>query len=115
MDPMMPPAVTPYTVRGFPGVRFSDRYDSPCSVQLSSLATEAALWLGVDDPRPAVMARDAARVGVETTETVGWVPYPVPTEVLLRTRMHLTQSHVQMLLPLLQHFAATGEWLWETV
>jgi hypothetical protein len=37
------------------------------------------------------------------------VPWPVPKEVALSSRMHLTQEMVAALLPLLQHFAETGE------
>lgn len=96
------------TDRGFTIGRFIDRYDMACSVQDSSLATEAAIWLGLDDARPVVMASKAASVGVNTTETTGWVPYPVPDEVLLHTRMHLTQAQVSALLPALQHFATHG-------
>lgn len=96
------------TDRGFTIGRFIDRYEMPCSVQDSSLATEAAIWLGLDDARPMVLASQAQGVGVQTSETTGWVPYPVPDEVLLHTRMHLTQAQVAALLPALQHFAAHG-------
>ena len=39
------------TDRGFLRVDFVDRYDKPCSIQESSLATERAIWLGVDGQR----------------------------------------------------------------
>jgi hypothetical protein len=38
------------TSRGFNVGTFVDRYGSTCSVQDSSLASEAAIWLGVDVP-----------------------------------------------------------------
>ena len=38
------------TNRGFRRVDFTDRYGAACSLQESSLATEAAIWLGVNDP-----------------------------------------------------------------
>lgn len=39
----------------------------------------------------------------------GWVEWPIPEEVQLHARMHLTQDMVKALLPALQHFAETGE------
>jgi len=97
------------TGRGWAIAEFADRYGAACSIQKSSLATENAIWLGVDDADPKIMARDAAAHGVATEETVGWVPFPIPQAVQLRTRMHLTQEQVAELLPILQHFAETGE------
>lgn len=93
--------------RGFPLVEFKDYYDNPCSLQASSLAIyqqpgTSAVWLGVDDAQPKVMASQAAAVGVETTETTGWVPYPLPPEVLLSTRMHLDRKQVEALIGHLQ-------------
>lgn len=37
------------TIRGFGLVEFTDRYGAKCSLQESSLGTEACIWLGVDD------------------------------------------------------------------
>ena len=86
------------TQRGFPLYRFIDRYDKPCSIQKSSLASENAIWLGCDNanPRRMIVGR-------------GWVPYLVPDDVLMDTTMHLTQNQVRELLPILQTFADTGE------
>jgi hypothetical protein len=97
------------TSRGFGLRRFTDLYGSKCSLQESSLATERAIWLGVADADPKVMASEAASIGVQTDETTGWVRYPIPFQVLLHTRMHLNQEQVRELLPILQHFADTGE------
>lgn len=97
------------TQRGFANGKFEDLYGAKCSIQASSLASEPAIWLGVDDAQPVVMASHAAAVGVETEETRGWVSYPIPAEVLLTTRMHLSREQVAALLPTLQRFAATGE------
>lgn len=97
------------TNRGFDIITFTDRYDSPCSIQKSSLATEDAIWFGIDDPEPRIMASQAKQYGIQTEETTGWIPYPIPQDVLLSTRMHLTQDQVKALLPILQHFAETGE------
>lgn len=97
------------TLRGFRLGNFTDRYGMKCSIQMSSLAEEAAIWLGIDDPAPEIMASEAAQVGIKTNQTTGWVPYPIPKEVLIKTRMHLTQDQVKELLPILQHFAKHGE------
>jgi hypothetical protein len=97
------------TPRGFDCFEFDDRYGVRCTLQKSSLATEDAVWFGVNDASPKIMASQAAAHGVQTRETCGWVPYPVPDDVLLTTRMHLTREQVAALLPLLQHFADTGE------
>lgn len=97
------------TNRGFDIVEFEDLYGAKCSLQKSSLATEDAIWLGIDDPTPKIMASQAASVGVATKETTGWVPYPIPKEVLINTRMHLTQLQVAELLPYLIRFVQTGE------
>lgn len=97
------------THRGFALSNFTDRNGEQCSIQKSSLATEDAIWLGIDDARPQIMASKARAYGVDTVETTGWVPYPIPDEVLLTTRMHLTREQVAELLPLLQRFVATGE------
>ena len=97
-----------YTPTGFVRLAFTDRYDQTCSVQESSLATEEALWVGLDDADPKVMAAHAASVGVHTTETTGWVPYPIPDIVLLKTRMHLTRPQAAELAAVLAHFADTG-------
>lgn len=98
-----------YTARGFPYNDFKDRYGAKCSIQLSSLATEEAIWFGVDDPEPQIMAKDAKKLGIETKEVCGWIPYPLPKEVLLKTRMHLTRDQVRELLPILQKFVDTGD------
>lgn len=91
------------TNRGFSSIEFKDRYDAKCSIQKSSLATEDAIWFGVDDPNPQIMASMTKEGGT------GWVPYDIPEDVILTTRMHLTQEQVRQLLPVLQHFADTGE------
>jgi len=91
------------TERGFKYIKFKDKYGAVCSLQRSSLATENAVWLGVDDPNPQITACHTPQGGN------GWVPYKIPSQVLLTTRMHLTQLQMKQLLPALQHFAETGE------
>ena len=97
------------TNRGFGIIQFNDRYGVRCSIQKSSLATEDAIWFGCDELDPKIMASQASRFGVNTHQTTGWVEYPIPSEVSVNTRMHLTQEQVIELLPLLQKFAETGE------
>lgn len=91
------------TGRGFAIIEFEDRYGEKCSIQKSSLATENAIWFGTNDANPRVMASSI------DPDATGWVKYHIPDDVLLSTRMHLTQEQVQELLPILTHFAQTGE------
>lgn len=74
------------TQRGFAIIEFKDRYGHSSSLQDSSLADEAAIWLGFDNTiqRPENITDD------------------------LGQRMHLTQEMVRELLPHLQAFAETG-------
>ncbi|MFJ2970748.1 hypothetical protein [Pseudomonas fulva] len=97
------------TGRGFALLEFYDLYGARCNVQMSSLVEPEAIWLGVESAEPQIMASQAAAFGVQTNETVGWVPYPIPDQVLLTTRMHLSRQQVAALLPVLQRFADTGE------
>jgi len=90
------------TGRGFQLFEFEDRYGEPCSLQMSSLATESAIWFGTGGR----MNQLASRV---TEGGSGWVPFTPPEGVIVHSRMHLTQAQVRELLPLLQHFAETGE------
>lgn len=91
-------AINEPTCRGFSYKQFIDRYGILCSIQKSSLATEDAIWFGVENPNPQIL--DANK---------GWIEFPIPKEVLLSTRMHLTKEMVKSLLPILQKFAETGE------
>ena len=72
------------TERGFVRVEFTDKYGESCSLQESSLATEAAIWLGQNKP-----TFNAQR------EVVG-------------CRMHLTQTMAAWLIEELQYFVDTG-------
>lgn len=98
------------TQRGFQTGSFTDRYGEKCSIQKSSLATENAIWLGIDDAKPQIMQSHAVRLGlIQEPNPVGWMPFPVPKEVVFSTRMHLTQEQVKELIPILQKFVDTGE------
>jgi hypothetical protein len=91
------------TNRGFGYVEFNDVYNQKCSIQKSSLASEDAIWFGVDDANPKVLASSTKEGGT------GWVKYDIPEHVLLSTRMHLTRKQVKQLLPHLKRFARTGK------
>lgn len=92
------------TSRGFRIRKFEDANGVGCSIQESSaMRGEGMLWLG------------AREIGLKRLDH-GWrdVPLPRPedrpgVEYLANTRMHLTQSQVRDLLPLLTHFAEHGE------
>jgi hypothetical protein len=81
------------TRRGFGVINFLDRYNQVCSLQDSSLATEPAIWFGVDNTGPYMSGPSGER-----SEDV-------------QNRMHLTQSMVKTLLPYLTKFAETGEYI----
>lgn len=70
------------TSRGFLIGEFEDRYGAECSIQESSLATEACVWLGVDKD--------------------------LNGEIVGKGRMHLTQEMARDLIPVLRYFARTG-------
>ena len=97
------------TERGFAVGAFEDYYGNECSIQKSSLATEDAIWVGVNNPQPKIMAVDAKKLGIKTCEAVGWIPFDIPDEVLIHTRMHLTREQVKDMIPFLQQFVETGE------
>lgn len=106
------------TPRGFDVITFADSCGVPCSVQQSSKMDgsdrgmsapgSSYLWVGVDDPQPKAMASQARALGVATTETTGWVPYPIPAEVVLSTRMHLDREQVRQLIAVLQGWLDSG-------
>lgn len=91
------------TQRGFDLIKFTDLHGDECSIQKSSLATDDAIWFGVDDANPQIMASQTKKGGT------GWVKFPIPDGVLMSTRMHLSREMVKQLLPILQHFVETGE------
>lgn len=94
---------------GFPVAAFKDYYKQDCSVQVSSLADDLCVWVGVDNPDPRIMASDAAKYGIKTSSKNGWVSYPIPDEVLINTQMHLNIGQVKSLINILQKWVDTGE------
>ena len=91
------------TARGFSTITFKDYYGDTCSLQKSSLADADAIWLGIDDVKPMIMASTVR------SDLTGWLDYPLPEGVELRGRMHLSKEQVQDLLPILQHFVNTSD------
>lgn len=78
-----------HTERGFARIDFRDKSGQPCSMQESSSADEACIWLGVH-------ARTDLNTGVPMADSQNF-------------RMHLTRQQVEELIPLLQHFVKTGK------
>lgn len=97
------------TERGFPIAEFEDYYGANCSIQKSSLIEPDCIWLGVNDADPKIMVSKAESHGLKPESENGWMKFPIPEDVLLNTRMHLTRDQVKELLPLLQRFVETGE------
>ena len=109
------------TGRGFEIVEFRDDYDHPCSIQESSRAVcenedgtvddpLGWIWLGIDDAKPQIMKSVAKKMGMELPpgEVSGWMPYPIPEDVLLTTRMHLNETQVRGLIDRLTLWLETG-------
>lgn len=109
------------TGRGFALVEFTDAYGYECSLQQSSAIGDdddamdrpgaSFVWLGVDDGKPQVMKSQAKALGLTLPpgEVSGWMPYPIPEEVQISTRMHLSREQVKGLVERLQQWLATGE------
>ena len=97
------------TNRGFAIKEFVDLYGSKCSIQKSSLASQDAIWLGVDDANPQILASTAKELGFITDQKTGWIDFPIPKQVSMTTRMHLSREQARALIPLLQKFVDTGE------
>jgi hypothetical protein len=86
------------TDRGFDVIEFRDRGNRECTIQGSSLATDNAIWFGINDADPRIMVKGK-----------GFEPVDFPEGTIFNTRMDLSQDQVIALLPILQHFAETGK------
>lgn len=86
------------TARGFVVGNFTDRYGVKCSIQESSLASEAAIWLGPDEPRLYYVLPNGQACD-----------FKLPDGAECVGRMHLTQEQVAHLIPLLQYFVKHGK------
>lgn len=106
--------------RGFPWLAFKDSYGTECHLSCSSAIGDAPgalefpgtsyVWLGLDDAKPRVMARDAAACGMKTDQTTGWVDYPIPAQVFIGTSMHLNREQVRGLIARMQEWLDNGCW-----
>lgn len=107
---------------GFPYVRFHDEYGEKCSIQISSRAAFENedgtvddplgwIWLGIDDARPQILKSKAQALGMDLPpgEVSGWMPYPIPDDVSLTTRMHLNETQVRGLIARLTLWLETGD------
>ena len=102
-----------FNARGFSRMDFTDMYGEQCSLQKSSLATEDAIWLGINEPRimefyPSPRETDEAWFDV-TQEAMEKVKHRPQNEISLHGRMHLTRDMVKVLLPYLYNFVKRGE------
>ncbi len=88
---------------------FNDYYNVNCSIQKSSLSEKDTIWFGINEPTPQILSSDAKKLGIDTNLIVGWIPFPLPNEVTIQTRMHLTREQVALLIPHLQHFVDFGD------
>lgn len=112
----IPEATT--TQRGFEVIHFDDSNCNKCSIQQSSAMDDTErglnqpgssfLWIGVDDPKPKILASIAQAHGIKTYEVNGWIPYPIPDEVLITKEMHLHREQVQELVGILTNWLDTG-------
>lgn len=95
------------TLRGFEVQYFTDDYGLDCSIQESS-AVEPHVWLGVHDPPHKIMWDSAEKYGIEVGRKAGWYDYPIPEEVLVESRMHLSRKQAKALAKKLWYFAKHG-------
>jgi len=92
----MPDLQPDKTQRGFQKVEFTDLYGSECSLQQSSLATEGAIWFGMNSDGSFELKPPYSKSRNDPAVDTGG-------------RMHLSQGQMAVLLPLLQHFVETGD------
>lgn len=103
---------------GYGEIRFTDNYGNECNIQASSACMEEAIWVGIINPNPIIKAQDAIKMGLRlppnteknplTGEYCGWIPFPVPNEVLIHSRMNLTREQARNIGKLLLKFADEG-------
>jgi hypothetical protein len=86
--------------RGFENGKFTDLYGKKCSIQKSSLATDDAIWLGIENPKLIVFEDESMGQYLETNLPKTW---------MVNSRMHLSREQIAELLPILQKFVETGE------
>lgn len=87
------------TNRRFNFTEFNDLNHDKCSLQISSLATEDAIWFGIDNPKLVVFENDKKGAYIEAE---------MPSNFNVHSRMHLSRKQVSDLLPLLSNFSENG-------
>lgn len=93
------------TGRGFPVVEFTDRCGETCTIQESSAIDEEGLiWLGCKDLDVKVM-----KEGMKGWHNLDIKKINGVEEFVANNRMHLSQSMVKEILPILTYFAEHGE------
>lgn len=66
------------------------------------------LWLNNMDSKPMIMADDAKRLGIRTSQEEGWIPFPLPDEVELFSAIHLTKDNIKELISRLSEWLEIG-------
>lgn len=74
------------TIRGFDILHFHDDNEELCDIQQSSTADKSRIWLGVHNAKAEILASKTKQGGT------GWVSYPIPEDVMITHRMHLSRK-----------------------
>jgi len=90
-------------------VAFTDTNGKACTLQKSSDTLSDKIWLGTDKASLKLLNKVAFKHGLESEASTGWMDYPIPEDVVVESRMHLTRETVKELLPYLINFVETGE------
>lgn len=98
------------TSRGFGKGKFTDAVGVACSIQDSSLATEAAIWFGVEEANPQKLEGDKlvpVEPPVKPIPITGWPG--MNHDILYNTRMHLTIRNVKTLIRNFEKFLVSKD------
>lgn len=79
------------TARGFDILYFDDDNSELCDIQKSSSADKSRIWLGVHNATAEILASRTQQGGT------GWVKYPIPEDVMITHRMHLSRKQSVLL------------------
>jgi len=94
--------------RGFGISEFVDLKGTECSIQDSSLASEAAIWLGVQSVNPHKMEGEVLVTVKPPIDPIPISGFPwLNHDILYNTRMHLTIEHVETLIKEFNVFLST--------
>lgn len=72
---------------------FKDYYDKASVLELG----DKYVTLGIHGVEPKIMATHAPKYGINCGIKVGWVPYPIPEEVVLTTKMIIDKDQTKSL------------------